>query len=233
MDSDGRSRRRDRRGRRSGAVTAAARAGRARDQQQRYHEPRVPDHAGASRRRLRCFFETRRAEQNMTRTVGSCGDADPTDESYEIRKAPMLKVNRSIPASTVIPVLIYPDVRARGRVARRRVRIRRECAYWRRPSLAASRRRRRGHHRRRSQRPPTAAVGRSHPLGDGPSRERGRGISSRRKVRARVIVMPPTNFEYGERQYTVEDLGGHRWTFSETLEDVAPETWGGISVSSP
>jgi uncharacterized glyoxalase superfamily protein PhnB len=37
------------------------------------------------------------------------------------------------------------------------------------------------------------------------------------------IVMPPTNFEYGERQYTAEDPAGHQWTFSETLEDVAPE----------
>jgi uncharacterized glyoxalase superfamily protein PhnB len=34
-------------------------------------------------------------------------------------------------------------------------------------------------------------------------------------------------FEYGERQYAAEDPVGHRWTFSETLEDVAPEAWGG------
>ena len=42
--------------------------------------------------------------------------------------------------------------------------------------------------------------------------------------------MEPTDFEYGERQYTAEDLAGHQWTFSETLVDVAPETWGGTSV---
>jgi hypothetical protein len=36
-----------------------------------------------------------------------------------------------------------------------------------------------------------------------------------------------TDFEYGERQYTTEDLAGHQWTFSETLVDIAPETWVG------
>jgi hypothetical protein len=39
--------------------------------------------------------------------------------------------------------------------------------------------------------------------------------------------MEPTDFEYGERQYLAEDPVGDRWTFSETLEDVAPEAWGG------
>ena len=45
--------------------------------------------------------------------------------------------------------------------------------------------------------------------------------------------MEPTDFEYGERQYSVEDLAGHQWTFSETIADVAPEEWGGISVPRP
>lgn len=40
------------------------------------------------------------------------------------------------------------------------------------------------------------------------------------------------HFEYGERQYTVEDPAGHRWTFSETLADVAPEEWGVTTVSA-
>ena len=42
--------------------------------------------------------------------------------------------------------------------------------------------------------------------------------------------MEPTDFEYGERQYTAEDPAGHQWTFSETLADIAPEAWGGILV---
>ena len=41
------------------------------------------------------------------------------------------------------------------------------------------------------------------------------------------IVMEPTDFEYGERQYAAEDPAGHRWTFSETIEDVDPASWGG------
>jgi len=36
---------------------------------------------------------------------------------------------------------------------------------------------------------------------------------------------------YGERQYTAVDPWGHRWTFSETLEDTAPGDWGGIAVA--
>jgi uncharacterized glyoxalase superfamily protein PhnB len=44
------------------------------------------------------------------------------------------------------------------------------------------------------------------------------------------VLMEPTDFEYGERQYAVEDLAGHHWTFSETLADVAPSDWGGALV---
>ena len=42
------------------------------------------------------------------------------------------------------------------------------------------------------------------------------------------ILHPPTDHPFGERQYTVADLGGHRWTFSQTIGDVDPQTWGGI-----
>lgn len=31
---------------------------------------------------------------------------------------------------------------------------------------------------------------------------------------------------YGERQYGVEDLGGHRWLFSRHARDVSPDEWG-------
>jgi uncharacterized glyoxalase superfamily protein PhnB len=41
------------------------------------------------------------------------------------------------------------------------------------------------------------------------------------------ILMEPTDFEYGERQYTAADPAGHEWTFSQTLDDVDPATWGG------
>jgi uncharacterized glyoxalase superfamily protein PhnB len=41
------------------------------------------------------------------------------------------------------------------------------------------------------------------------------------------ILMEPTDFAYGERQYNAEDFAGHRWTFSQTLRDVDPSEWGG------
>lgn len=48
-----------------------------------------------------------------------------------------------------------------------------------------------------------------------------------------LIRKEPTDYEYGERQYEAEDLAGHRWIFSETLRDVAPEEWGGITQGEP
>ena len=42
------------------------------------------------------------------------------------------------------------------------------------------------------------------------------------------IINPPTDYPFGERQCTVEDPGGHHWTFSQTIADVDPKTWGGI-----
>jgi uncharacterized glyoxalase superfamily protein PhnB len=43
------------------------------------------------------------------------------------------------------------------------------------------------------------------------------------------IVNAPADYPYGERQYTAEDLVGHRWTFTQAIADVAPEDWGGTS----
>lgn len=40
------------------------------------------------------------------------------------------------------------------------------------------------------------------------------------------IVQPLTNMPFGERVYTVEDFAGHRWTFSQSIDDVPPEKWG-------
>jgi len=42
------------------------------------------------------------------------------------------------------------------------------------------------------------------------------------------IVRPPADQPFGERQYTAVDIGGHRWTFSQTIADVDPASWGGI-----
>lgn len=45
-----------------------------------------------------------------------------------------------------------------------------------------------------------------------------------------TLVMVPTTFPYGERQYSVQDPGGHRWTFSQSVADVDPAAWGGQLV---
>lgn len=44
------------------------------------------------------------------------------------------------------------------------------------------------------------------------------------------ILNPPTDYPDGERQYTAEDIGGHRWTFSQAIADVDPASWGATSI---
>jgi uncharacterized glyoxalase superfamily protein PhnB len=48
-----------------------------------------------------------------------------------------------------------------------------------------------------------------------------------RQFGARIVSAPRT-CEFGERQYSVEDLAGYRWTFSQPVADVSPEEWGAI-----
>ena len=42
------------------------------------------------------------------------------------------------------------------------------------------------------------------------------------------IIRTPQSYPYGERQYTAEDIGGHVWTFSQTIADIDPQAWGGV-----
>jgi uncharacterized glyoxalase superfamily protein PhnB len=44
------------------------------------------------------------------------------------------------------------------------------------------------------------------------------------------ILAEPSDYPYGERQYSAEDPGGNGWTFSESIADVEPEDWGGTTV---
>jgi uncharacterized glyoxalase superfamily protein PhnB len=143
-----------------------------------------------------------------------------------------VKPNRSIPSSTVVPVLTYPDVR--------------EAVAWLTAAFEFAER---------------VQIGEDHrsqlSVGDGAiivgdvrhGRRPPRPGESTHSVLVRVgdvnahcehareqgarILMEPTDFEYGERQYAAEDPSGHQWTFSETLEDVAPEAWGGITRQGP
>ena len=45
------------------------------------------------------------------------------------------------------------------------------------------------------------------------------------------VVGEPTTYPFGERQYSVLDPGGHRWTFSQTVADSDPATWGGELIN--
>ena len=52
-------------------------------------------------------------------------------------------------------------------------------------------------------------------------------ITNARAARGARILQAPTDFPYGERQYRAEDLGGRRWTFPQSIADIAPEGWSG------
>ncbi len=39
------------------------------------------------------------------------------------------------------------------------------------------------------------------------------------------------DWEYGERQATIDDVFGHEWVLTQTLVDTAPEEWGGTTVT--
>jgi len=138
--------------------------------------------------------------------------------------------NRSIPAATVIPVLVYPDVRAAvdwlsqafgfservriGEDHRSQLRIGRDGAM-----IVAD--------VRGEQQPPRAGIT-THLMKVRVS-DVDAQLERARRHGARVL-QEPTEYEYGERECTVEDLAGHRWQFTQTLRDVAPEDWGGVTV---
>lgn len=142
------------------------------------------------------------------------------------REQPSTLINRSIPPSVVIPVLSYPDVH--------------EAAGWLCRSFGFVERLRIGDHRvQLSFGEGSVVVGdqRVEP-GATPSAALGHSVMVRvadvdghcehaRQLGARIIN-PPTDYPYGERQYTAEDPGGHRWTFSQTIADVDPKDWGGV-----
>ena len=50
-------------------------------------------------------------------------------------------------------------------------------------------------------------------------------------ARGAMLVDPQHDWEYGERQAAIDDPFGHQWVLNQTLIDVAPEEWGGLSVT--
>jgi uncharacterized glyoxalase superfamily protein PhnB len=134
--------------------------------------------------------------------------------------------NRSVPPPTVVPVLVYPDVRA--------------AVAWLTEAFGFTERVAIGESHRAqlgvgtdgavivadvggSRRPPEA--------GAVTCAVRVRvddvaAVHDRALVAGATVLEPPTDREYGERECTVADPAGHQWLFSQTLRDVAPEEFG-------
>jgi len=55
------------------------------------------------------------------------------------------------------------------------------------------------------------------------------GHCARARAAGAKILEEPHETEYGEYQYAAEDLDGHHWLFSRHARDVAPEVWGAVS----
>lgn len=138
-----------------------------------------------------------------------------------------MRRNRSIPDATVIPVLIYPDVRA--------------AVEWLGRAFGFVERLQIGENHRSQLR---VGIDGAVIIGDvrydrRPPRagevtqlvmvrvDDVRAHCERARANGARIVDELTDHEYGERQYTAEDFAGHQWTFSQTLADVDPADWGG------
>jgi uncharacterized glyoxalase superfamily protein PhnB len=132
-----------------------------------------------------------------------------------------MRTNRSVPASSVVPVLAYPDVHA--------------ASDWLCDAFGFRERLRIGDHRAQLVYGNGAVIV-------------TQGEAARCRVQVRVedavahcerardqgaeIASEPTDYPYGERQYTALDPAGHRWTFSESIADVDPESWGATVPAS-
>jgi uncharacterized glyoxalase superfamily protein PhnB len=134
--------------------------------------------------------------------------------------------NRSIPTPPVVPVLIYPDVR--------------QAVAWLEDVFGFAERLQIGEaHRsqmtyrdgalivadvRHSQVAPTPGQVTSVVL---LRVEDVDAVFARAVAAGSTVVNEPHTWEYGERQATVDDFAGHRWTLSQTVRDVDPAEWGG------
>jgi len=137
--------------------------------------------------------------------------------------------NRSVPPATVIPELVYEDVEA--------------AIAWLCEAFGLEVRWQAGDHRAQLWMGDGAVVVRDRPPDVDPGApvpgthasvlvrvEDARAAEKRALEHGARLVRELSDHPYGERQVTFEDLGGHRWTFSQSIADVAPEEWGGVSV---
>lgn len=142
-----------------------------------------------------------------------------------------MKRNRSVPPATVVPVLVYPDVRA--------------AVAWLTTTFGFVERTRIGQsHRAQMSIGADGAMivadvhGEQRPPQQGAvthmTRVRVEDVDAQfdlARARGARVLEPPTDREYGERDCTFEDLAGHRWQFCETVRDVAPEEYGCETVT--
>ena len=142
-----------------------------------------------------------------------------------------MRINRSIPSPTVFPVHVYPDVRA--------------AVAWLTEAFGFVETVRIGEdHRAQLRIPPDGAMivadtaaGRRPPEPDVYTHvvkvrvEDVDALHQRARAHGAVVVQEPVDRPYGERECTIEDLAGHRWEFMQTLRDVDPAEWGGLTVN--
>ncbi len=137
--------------------------------------------------------------------------------------------NRSVPPSTVIPELVYADVEA--------------AIPWLCAAFGFAVRWQAGDHRAQLWAGDGAVVVRDAPPDADPGGpvpgacssvlvrvEDAQAMQATALAHGARLVRELCDHPYGERQVTFEDLAGHRWTFTQSIADVAPEEWGGVSV---
>jgi uncharacterized glyoxalase superfamily protein PhnB len=143
-----------------------------------------------------------------------------------------MKSNRSIPPSSVIPVLTYPDVPSAVR--------------WLVSAFGAVEHVRIGDGHRAQMSLGTGAFIVAEPTGPRrpPSSDEPVAVSvmvrvedvrahyAQARAAGATIVDQPTDHKYGERQYSARDIVGHYWTFTESIADVAPEEYGSATLEA-
>jgi uncharacterized glyoxalase superfamily protein PhnB len=166
-------------------------------------------------------------EVNMPDKKLNQADQHPGEKSFPGN----IQSNRSMPDPVIIPVLAYPDVD--------------RAVSWLCQAFGFEERLRIGDHRvQLTYNQGTVVVthlqGKEEGQADALSAERAAPAHS---IMVRVleidahyervtrygarVLQPPADYPYGERQYSVLDPGGHTWTFSQTIADIDPASWGG------
>jgi uncharacterized glyoxalase superfamily protein PhnB len=135
--------------------------------------------------------------------------------------------NRSAPAATVTPVLVYPDVR--------------EAVAWLERAFGFEEKVRIGEGHRSQLRAGDDGAIVVAEVGHDKVAPSGGVVTQVLKIRVRdvdaafarardagaQVLEEPHTWEYGERSGVVEDPAGHRWELTQTVRDVDPAEWGG------